>query len=68
MLTIGHLARTYGQLPSTVLANATTYDMMIDDVYTTWDEHNRNEQTPGRAPEYNTEQLSEILNKSRGEQ
>jgi hypothetical protein len=32
----------YNQLPSTVLRDATTFDLMVVDVYTTWEKHKRN--------------------------
>ena len=41
MLTVGHLARTYGQLPSAILANATTYDIAVDDLYQRWETEER---------------------------
>jgi hypothetical protein len=63
MITIGHLARTYGQLPSYVEAHATTYDIMIDDVYSTWLDSKVN---PGAPPKASQEQLQEIMNKHKG--
>ena len=35
MITIGRLAETYGMLPSEVASRATSYDMMIFDIYET---------------------------------
>jgi hypothetical protein len=42
MISIGHIAKTYGLLPSEVLARATTFDLMITDVYSTWENHQQN--------------------------
>lgn len=62
MITIGHLARTYGQLPSYVVANATTYDIMIDDVYSTWLDSKIN---PGTPPKVSQDQLQDIMKRHR---
>ena len=42
MINVGILAKTYHLLPSQVLANATTYDIMITDVLTTWENYKNN--------------------------
>jgi hypothetical protein len=63
MLTVGHLARSYGQLPSHVLGNATTYDIMIDDVYESWLRYQTRDKD--QPPEVAPEVLQEIINKSR---
>jgi hypothetical protein len=60
MITVGHLARTYGQLPSHVVAHATTYDIMIDDVYSTWLDSKIN---PGAPSNVSQDQLQAIMNK-----
>lgn len=39
MLNIGSIAKTYGVLPSHVLVNANTYDLMITDVMSSWEEY-----------------------------
>lgn len=62
MIAIGHLAKTYGMLPSEVSARATAYDIMIADVYTTWENHQTN---PTDIKDFSQEQLQEILDKSR---
>ena len=39
MLNVGHIAKTFGMLPSHVLEFATTYDLMIADVMSTWEDY-----------------------------
>jgi hypothetical protein len=62
MITIGHLAKTYGILPSEVAARATTFDLMVTDVFTTWENHQRN---PNGIENYSQEQLLEVLKKGK---
>ena len=62
MISVGHMARTYGLLPSEVLARATTYDIMVTDVYSTWENHKNN---PNDVGHYDTQQLEEIVRKSK---
>lgn len=64
MITIGHLARMYNQLPSKVAAEATTFDLMVTDVYAAWEKHKLN---PTDQTQYKTENLEEILKRARGE-
>jgi hypothetical protein len=62
MITIGHLARTYGMLPSEVAARATTYDLMITDVYQAWEHYQQN---PNAIDNYSMDQLAEALKKGK---
>ena len=62
MITIGHLAKTYGMLPSQVLANATTYDIMIQDVYSAWERYNNN---PNDVSQYKEDDLLKLIEKSK---
>lgn len=67
MISIGHIAKTYGVLPSYVRDHATTFDIMITDVYSTWESHQMNKSS-GHAPnlnDYDTDQLKEILERGR---
>jgi len=48
------LAKTYNQLPSVVLREATTFDIMVTDVYAAWEHFNQN---PGDNDQYDVEQL-----------
>ena len=67
MLSVVALARNYHMLPSAVLEQATTYDLMADDVYSTWLEHERNKGQPGYvppAPDQST--LEEIMRAVKG--
>jgi hypothetical protein len=63
MITIGHLAKTYGLLPSQVAAHATTFDLMITDVYQAWEQYQKD---PNAIDNYSPEQLEEILKKGKG--
>lgn len=67
LINIGHMAKTYGMLPSEVLARATSFDIMVSDVYATWEKH-LTDQATGKSSldSMSTEQLQEILEKSRG--
>lgn len=58
MINIGMLAKTYGLLPSQVLHNATTYDLMVTDVLATWEHHKNN---PTDMDNYKTEDLENLL-------
>jgi hypothetical protein len=64
MITIGHLAKTYGVLPSEVAAKATTFDLMITDVYQAWEHYQQN---PNSIDNYSSEQLEDILKRSKGQ-
>ena len=43
------MAKMYGQLPSYVKANATTYDMLVTDALLSW-ENEQYERAQGRTP------------------
>ncbi len=62
MINVGYLAKTYGLLPSQVIANATTYDLMITDVLATWEEHKNN---PEKMDNYKTEDLEKLVKEAR---
>lgn len=64
MLSVVALARNYHMLPSAVLREATTYDLMADDVYSTWLNHETNKGQPGyTAPAPDQKTLEEIMRK-----
>lgn len=60
MLTVAVLARNYHMLPSQVIDQATTYDIMIDDVYDTWREY-QDKGIKKEPPQFSTEQLQDLL-------
>jgi hypothetical protein len=67
MISIGHIAKTYGILPSQVREQATTFDIMITDVYSTWERYQM-DKAAGRGPDlknFSQEQLVEIMRKNR---
>jgi len=54
----------YGQLPSYIQANATTFDIMVYDIMMSWEEHQRN-QAEGKleTPKLTQEQMMAMLEK-----
>jgi hypothetical protein len=62
LITIGHIAKTYGVLPSQVAREATTYDLMITDVYQAWEQYQQN---PNAIENYSMDQLAAALNKGK---
>ena len=51
-------------LPSIVEANATTFDLMVTDVYTTWEKHKAD---PTDGSQYNEDQLMDFMKSVRGQ-
>lgn len=49
------MAKMYGQLPSTVLAQATTYDMMVTDALLSW-EQEQIDRANGKLPKHDLSQ------------
>lgn len=58
MISIGNMAKTFGLLPSQVAAQATSYDLMIMDVMTTWENHKND---PQNMDNYKTEDLEKLV-------
>lgn len=54
----------YNQLPSIVLRDATTFDLMVADVYATWEKH---KQDPADPNQYDESQLIDFMKSVRGE-
>jgi hypothetical protein len=62
------LARTYGKLPSEVLNDGDTFDMLVFDVSNSYTQYQQNKQK-GKAPktgDFNKDQLSELSKKYYG--
>ena len=57
------MARHYRKLPSEIVEQATTFDVMVMDVMTTWENYRRNPQGEGN---YKTEDLEELVKKAKG--
>jgi len=53
----------YNQLPSVIMRDATTFDIMVTDVYTAWEKFKTN---PSDSSQYNEEQLVDILKSVKG--
>ena len=62
MIAIGHLAKTYGLLPSEVLVRGTTFDLMVMDVCAVWERHQQN---PTDASNFKQEDLAKIMEKAK---
>lgn len=67
MITIGRMAERYGMLPSQVVMQATTYDLMISDVLATYDKYQESKsKNKGRVDPsvygYTQEELLRIKN------
>ncbi len=56
------MAREYKMLPSEIRARATTYDIMIYDITSTWDAHKA---SGGKAAAPSTEEMMERLKNAR---
>jgi hypothetical protein len=54
----------YNQLPSTILKDANTFDLMVADVYSTWEKHKMD---PSDTDQYDQNQLMEFMKDIRGE-
>lgn len=65
MITIGSLAKTYGVLPSEVAAKATTFDIMITNVYATWVDKQMNKASGDRTQDYSQEELKAMIEKTK---
>lgn len=62
------MAKYYGVLPSVIIEQASTYDLMVYDVSVTWEQHQydkANGNSP--VPNLNEDELLKILKESRGE-
>ncbi len=62
MINIGYLAKMYHVLPSQVLASATTFDLMIMDVLTTWEDSKKN---PQKMDNYKIEDLEKLVKETK---
>lgn len=60
------MAKMYGQLPSTVLAHATTYDMMVTDALLSWEQEQYNKsQGKLSTPNLSQEEMQAMLDRVR---
>jgi len=72
LISIGALAKMYGLLPSQVLANATTFDMLVSDVTLAW-EHQKIEEyktgvkTPPKLSEKEMQAMLDRVKKIKGD-
>jgi len=66
MLNVGHLAKTFSMLPSQVVKEATTYDLMIADVMSAWEDY-QIKKSSGKpvVPDLTSEELLDIFNKGK---
>lgn len=69
MITIGRMAERYGKLPHEIEQNATTYDFMIMDVLSTYEQYQHQKKTGKIDPslyQMSQQELMEINNRSDG--
>jgi hypothetical protein len=69
MIMIGRMAEKWGQLPSYVEQHATTYDLMIMDVLSVYDNYQQQKASGKVDPsvyQFTDEELKTMLEKSRG--
>jgi hypothetical protein len=57
------LARQYRKLPSEIVEKATTFDIMVMDVMTTWEKY---QQDPQQEEFYKLEDLEELMKRTKG--
>lgn len=57
------MAKTYGLLPSEVAARATTFDIMVTDVFMTWERNEMNKAAgkPADLTQVDPEELKKML-------
>lgn len=72
MIMVGRMAEKYGMLPSQIEQQATTYDIMINDVLATW-ENFQQQKHSGKplSPElynFTQDELQDMLRKNNGDQ
>ena len=70
ILMIDSLGKRYGMLPSDILSRATTFDLYIMDASLTFENYHHkkamnNDRDP--MPDFTTNELQDILNKSRSQ-
>ena len=67
MIAVGTLARYYRLLPSQVIEQATTYDLMVYDVMMAWEQKHRDE-AEGKLPQLSQEQMKAMLQRAKDKQ
>jgi hypothetical protein len=65
LISIGTLAKIYGQLPSQVRDTATTYDLMVADIMMSWESQRLEEMKGGikTPPKLTQEQMQSMVDK-----
>lgn len=67
MITIGRMAEKYGMLPHQVASQATTYDIMINDVLATYDQYEQQKSSGvANTDWYEEDDLQAMMEKARG--
>tara|TARA_R110000803_G_scaffold24966_6_gene59856 strand:+ start:2415 stop:2624 length:210 start_codon:yes stop_codon:yes gene_type:complete len=60
------IAKRYGVLPSHLMSQGDTFDLMVMDVALSWETHMHNKKHGKDQGDYDPEQLQEVMNKVRG--
>tara|TARA_R110000822_G_scaffold191405_2_gene330091 strand:+ start:445 stop:666 length:222 start_codon:yes stop_codon:yes gene_type:complete len=63
---IDGLAKRYGVLPSHLMAQGDTFDLMVMDVAISWERHCHNKQNGKSADDYEPGQLVDLMDKAKG--
>lgn len=66
LITIGEIARAFGQLPSYVRDHGETFDLMVFDVLMTWEQHKK-DRANGVPPNVDEATLLKILEQTKNE-
>ena len=65
MITIGALAKTYHLLPSEVLARGTSFDIMVMDVMTAWEDYHQKKSEGTFVSDLSEEDLLKIVEENK---
>lgn len=60
ILTLDRLGQRYGMLPSKIINEASTFDLVIMDMAMTYERHAQDATKPGYVPEVSVEELMKI--------
>lgn len=66
LVTIGAIAKEYGQLPHVIRDTATTYDLMIYDVARTWEKYHHDRANGKTMTEPNLEEMQAMMAAAKG--
>ncbi len=65
ILMVDAIAKRYGVLPSMLIAEGDTFDLMVMDVAMSWEIHMKNKHKGQHQQDYDPEQLQEVMDSVR---